>query len=150
MSQIRGRGNKSTELLLAQIFRSLHIFGWRRHQTLVIKISGLKSKSHSSKSPLQNSPLIKTFRVRPDFTFPKRKFTIFVDGCFWHGCPIHGSLPKNNNSFWRKKLATNKKRDILVTRVLKINGWSVLRIWEHDLIIAKRPWLLKKITTYLS
>lgn len=150
MFRIRGQGNKDTELLLAKILRSQHISGWRRHLPLLIKIPGSKRNTQSSRSPSDKTQLIKVIRVRPDFTFPKIRFTIFVDGCFWHCCPIHGSMPKTNSSFWRNKFAANKKRDILVTRVLKTNGWRVLRIWEHDLIIAKRAWLLKKITSYFS
>jgi DNA mismatch endonuclease (patch repair protein) len=74
-----------------------------------------------------------TFSVRPDFVFPSLKLAVFVDGCFWHGCPRHATKPKNNAAFWRKKLAANQARDRLVTRVLRSRGWRVLRIWEHEL-----------------
>src|SRR6267154_5402416 len=56
-----------------------------------------------------------------------------VDGCFWHACPKHSNLPVNNRPFWRRKLSANKKRDLLVIRTLRKTGWSVLRIWEHEL-----------------
>ena len=62
---------------------------------------------------------------------------IFVDGCFWHGCPKHATQPKNNAAFWHKKLAGNRRRDALVTRTLRRTGWQVLRVWECEL--AKRP-----------
>jgi DNA mismatch endonuclease (patch repair protein) len=71
-----------------------------------------------------------------------------VDGCFWHGCPKHSNLPVNNRPFWETKLAANKLRDRLVTKSLRKLGWSVLRIWEHDLsrdataCIAKIKFLL--------
>ena len=58
---------------------------------------------------------------------------IFVDGCFWHGCPKHATQPKNNRAFWRRKLAGNQQRDQLVTRTLCRAGWRVVRIWECDL-----------------
>ena len=109
MSRIRGRGNKATELALAKLFRRHKITGWRRNQ----KIFG-----------------------KPDFVFPKLKLAIFVDGCFWHGCPKHGTQPKGNRTFWKKKFAANKARDRRVNRELRRLGWQVLRIWEHDL--AKR------------
>ena len=109
MSRIRGRGNKETELALAKLLRAAHITGWRRQQ----KVFG-----------------------KPDFIVPKVKVAIFVDGCFWHGCPRHSNMPKNNALFWRKKLSRNRTRDLLVNRSLKKCGWRVLRIWEHDL--AKR------------
>ncbi len=58
---------------------------------------------------------------------------VFVDGCFWHGCPKHSNLPVNNRPFWKKKLTANMLRDRLVSRTLRKQGWRVLRIWEHDL-----------------
>ena len=71
--------------------------------------------------------------VRPDFVFPESRTVIFVDGCFWHGCPRHATKPRNNAAFWRKKLAGNKARDRKVNRALRRAGWQVLRIWEHEL-----------------
>jgi DNA mismatch endonuclease, patch repair protein len=106
MSKIRGRGNKDTEIALIHILREYHISGWRRNQPVFGK---------------------------PDFVFPKRKVAVFVDGCFWHGCPIHLTSPKNNQEFWEKKLKANKDRDKLVNRELRKKGWMVLRIWEHEL-----------------
>ena len=70
---------------------------------------------------------------RPDFMFRKEHVVIFVDGCFWHGCPKHSNMPVNNRAFWMKKLTGNKGRDRLVTRALRQGGWRVLRIWEHEL-----------------
>jgi DNA mismatch endonuclease, patch repair protein len=58
---------------------------------------------------------------------------VFVDGCFWHGCPIHGTQPKQNAEFWRTKIAKNQARDRLVNRELRKAGWRVVRIWEHEL-----------------
>ena len=58
---------------------------------------------------------------------------MFVDGCFWHGCPRHGAKPKQNRAFWARKLAANAARDRLVTRELRKRGWRVVRIWEHAL-----------------
>jgi len=77
--------------------------------------------------------------VRPDFVFLKLKLALFVDGCFWHGCPKHGTQPKGNRAFWKKKFAINKARDLLVARTLRRAGWGVLRIWEHTL-----QWATKK------
>jgi DNA mismatch endonuclease (patch repair protein) len=78
-------------------------------------------------------PLNPQLAVHPDFVFRKQRTAIFVDGCFWHGCPKHATKPANNRAFWKKKLAGNKKRDALVTRTLRRAGWRVLRIWEHEL-----------------
>jgi DNA mismatch endonuclease (patch repair protein) len=81
----------------------------------------------------------------PDFAFQKLKLVVFVDGCFWHGCPSHGTKPENNAVFWHEKLASNKKRDRFVTRKLRREGWRVLRIWEHDLKTKNERGLAEKL-----
>jgi len=70
---------------------------------------------------------------RPDIVFPGPKVAVFVDGCFWHGCPEHYRAPKTRTEWWEKKIAENKKRDLEVTRHLQDDGWRVLRFWAHDL-----------------
>jgi DNA mismatch endonuclease, patch repair protein len=118
MSRIRGHGNKDTEVALAKLFRRNKIIGWRRNQ----KIFG-----------------------KPDFVFSRFKLAVFVDGCFWHGCPRHGTQPVGNRSFWKRKFARNRARDLLVTRTLRSQGWQVLRIWEHELARRKETQLLRRI-----
>jgi len=109
MSRIRGSGNKDTELALIKLLRRHGVTGWRRNQ----KVFG-----------------------KPDFLFRRNRLALFVDGCFWHGCPKHCKMPTGNRAFWKKKFATNKARDRRVNRELRRLGWRVVRIWEHDL--AKR------------
>ena len=123
MSRIRSRGNKDTELALMRVFRAHGITGWRRRQGVFGK---------------------------PDFVFPKLRLAVFVDGCFWHGCPKHGTKPRNNAAFWRRKFAGNKTRDLLVTRTLRRNGWRVLRIWEHELARKNAARLLRRIKRVLA
>jgi len=120
MSRIKGKGNRDTELATIRILRKHHISGWRRNQAVLGK---------------------------PDFVFPKQMVALFVDGCFWHGCPKHSNMPKNNRAFWKKKLDGNKARDRFVTRELKKTGWRVVRAWEHEL---KNPQhVAKKIMKYI-
>ncbi len=69
--------------------------------------------------------------VRADIVFPKRRVAVFVDGCFWHGCPTHGTMPKANREYWEVKIAENRTRDIRNTSQLEAAGWTVLRLWEH-------------------
>jgi DNA mismatch endonuclease (patch repair protein) len=106
MSRIRSHGNKDTELALAALMRAAGITGWRRRQ----KLPG-----------------------RPDFVFRRERVCVFVDGCFWHGCPAHYRRPKSNRAFWDAKIARNRARDRKVSRELRAAGWSVLRVWEHSL-----------------
>jgi DNA mismatch endonuclease (patch repair protein) len=110
MSLVRGSANKSTELLTIALFRKLAIKGWRRHVPLV---------------------------GRPDFVFRNARVAVFVDGCFWHMCPIHGTMPKSNAAFWAAKLSANRARDRRVARFLRAKEWRVIRIWQHDL--RQRP-----------
>ena len=70
-------------------------------------------------------------RVRPDIVFTRRKVAVFVDGCFWHCCPEHGSKPAVNQGYWSPKLARNVERDTRNTALLQEAVWTVLRIWEH-------------------
>lgn len=69
-----------------------------------------------------------------DITFPSLKIAIFVDGCFWHGCPIHSHIPKSNENYWRPKLQKNIERDKIKENRLSQNGWKVIRFWEHELV----------------
>jgi DNA mismatch endonuclease (patch repair protein) len=69
---------------------------------------------------------------RADILFPRAKLAVFVDGCFWHRCPIHGVSPKTNSPYWRAKLDRNVSRDRRNTRDLAEAGWTVVRIWEHE------------------
>ena len=123
MRAVRSRGNKDTELALAGFFRRHRVVGWRRNRSLFGK---------------------------PDFLFPKLRVAVFVDGCFWHLCPKHSSIPANNRGYWKKKLSANRARDRLVTRTLRGQGWRVLRIWEHELARGKRARLLRRIQRELE
>jgi DNA mismatch endonuclease, patch repair protein len=69
----------------------------------------------------------------PDLVIPALRVCIFVDGCFWHRCPRHGSVPESNRDYWESKLKRNVARDSRVRRQLNRAGWSVWRVWEHDL-----------------
>jgi len=118
MSRIRGHGNKKTELALIGLFRRHGITGWRRNQKLFGK---------------------------PDFVFRRERLAVFVDGCFWHGCPRHYNMPASNREFWQKKLDANKRRDRKVSRTLRKQGWKVLRIWEHEMKIRNEKRLLSRV-----
>jgi DNA mismatch endonuclease, patch repair protein len=121
MAAIRSKGNKDTELRLISILRRYRITGWRR----------------GSRLP-----------GRPDFVFPSYRLALFVDGCFWHGCRWHCRRATSNTSFWDQKLAVNKTRDLRVNHLLKLQGWTVLRIWEHAL--ADEMKVVKRILVKIS
>lgn len=107
MSRVRSRGNKTTEIVAAQLLRASGITGWRRHPDLIGK---------------------------PDFIWPRSRVALFVDGCFWHGHTCGRNLrPKTNAALWQRKIGTNKTRDRQNNRTLKLKGWKVVRIWECSL-----------------
>ena len=118
MSLIRSRGNIDTEVALAKLLRRFHIRGWRRHQLVFGK---------------------------PDFVFRQVRLAVFVDGCFWHGCPKCGHIPKTRRTYWRRKLLGNRSRDRAVNRTLHAQGWRVLRIWEHELVRKNQEWLARRV-----
>lgn len=107
MSAIKGKHTKSTERKLRMILVRSEIKGW---------------KLHASNLP-----------GKPDFYFPHKRFIIFVDGCFWHGCSRCGHIPKTNTTFWAAKINRNIERDKANRRSLKKLGLNVLRVWEHSL-----------------
>lgn len=71
---------------------------------------------------------------RPDIVFPRYRVAIFVDGCFWHKCPVHFHAPEQNEKFWADKIARNVQRDQAVDRKLRELGWHVVRFWEHEVM----------------
>jgi DNA mismatch endonuclease (patch repair protein) len=122
MSLIRSHGNKSTEQRLISIFRDNKIKGWRRRQ----KIFG-----------------------NPDFVFHAQRLCVFVDGCFWHGCPKCYRRPATNQAFWDVKVQRNKARDKEVNKELRRLGWTVIRIWEHQLSEKNRATLLRRLRRHI-
>lgn len=105
MAQIKSSGNRSTEKILAAVFHTHGITGWRRSYPLFGK---------------------------PDFVFPSQRVAVFVDGCFWHGHPRNCRIPMTNRAYWQKKIAHNITRDRIVNGTLKKKGWKVIRIWENS------------------
>ena len=125
MALIRGRGNKDTELRMIALFRTHRITGWRRNA--------------------------KAFG-KPDFTFPKHRVAVFVDGCFWHrhpGCKF-SYTPKSRPEFWLPKFERNMARDRLVTRTLGKAGWKVVRVWECHLAPKKVPRMIQRLRRILE
>lgn len=123
MSRVRGRNNASTELRLVALLRRFRIRGWRRG------------------APLPG---------KPDLVFPREKVAVFVDGCFWHGCPEHYRRPKSNHEFWDGKVRGNIKRDEEVSQTLAARGWAVVRIWEHEVRAKSEEAAIAKITRHVT
>ena len=123
MAAVRSKGNRSTETALLSLLRLNHITGWRRQYPIAGK---------------------------PDFAFPRARLAVFVDGCFWHGCPRCGSIPVSNRPYWEAKISRNIQRDRAQTKELRLKGWAVERIWEHDLRGGALPRVAQRLKTALA
>jgi DNA mismatch endonuclease (patch repair protein) len=86
-------------------------------------------------------------RVRPDIAFTARRVAVFVDGCFWHACPEHGSKPSANVWYWEPKLRKNVERDRAADAALAAAGWNVVRVWEHEPLEAAVTAVLAALTS---
>jgi DNA mismatch endonuclease (patch repair protein) len=102
MAAVRSKGNLSTEIALGKLLWAAGLQGYRKHWPVI---------------------------GRPDFAWPGRKVAVFVDGCFWHGCPCK-NMPATNATFWRNKISRNQRRDRRVDRQLRKEGWEAVRVWE--------------------
>jgi DNA mismatch endonuclease (patch repair protein) len=91
---------------------------------------------------------VRNLRRTADIVFPRRKLAVFMDGCFWHGCPDHHTVAKTNAQYWAAKVHTNVERDRETVRNLEGAGWRVVRIWEHEDVVdaADRIELLLRST----
>jgi DNA mismatch endonuclease (patch repair protein) len=76
--------------------------------------------------------LLKGLHRTADIAFISLRVAVFLDGCFWHGCPVHATWPKTNARWWRDKIETNRKRDLDTDQKLRAGGWLVVRVWEHE------------------
>lgn len=113
MSRIRAKNTKLEQDFLKKLSSLTHKAGYRYRK----HYSGLSGK--------------------PDIAFPAKKIAVFIDGCFWHGCPLHSRIPLSNVAYWKKKLERNRLRDKEINKAAKKDMWRVVRIWEHQ--VKKKP-----------
>jgi DNA mismatch endonuclease, patch repair protein len=108
----------------------------------------LRSLLHRRGLRFRVHALLPGLRRRSDIVFTRARVVVFVDGCFWHGCPEHGTWPKENADWWREKIEANQRRDRDTDARLTAAGWTVIRVWEHEdptqaadqiVEIARRP-----------
>lgn len=118
MAQVRSKGNRTTEIAMVRMLRHYGMTGWRRGYPLLGK---------------------------PDFVFPLCRLAVFVDGCFWHGCPKHCRMPVSRRSYWLEKIARNRTRDRKVNKTLRKRGWRVVRFWEHEIDVPSRSAKIRRI-----
>lgn len=120
MAAIRSKGNLTTEIKTIGLLKNAGLKGWRRHQ----KLPGT-----------------------PDFVWRKEKVALFLDGCFWHGCPRCYRQPKSNLAYWTAKIVRNRTRDRRTSAQLREMGWRVIRIWECRLKTRSPLRKLKELLT---
>lgn len=120
MSAVRSKNTKLEQILIAAL-ESAGLTGFERY--------------------------VKSLPGTPDIVFEEQKVAVFFDSCFWHGCPKHLRKPSSNQAYWRPKIENNMRRDRRRRAALRRAGWSVLRVWEHDL--KKLPPVIKRIRRVL-
>ncbi len=111
MTAVRSKGNRTTEKRLRALLVQAGLKGWK------VQPSGIAGN--------------------PDFAFIQEKVAVFVDGAFWHGAPGFDRFPKSRVLFWREKIERNRRRDITVNKRLRVQGWSVLRFWDYELVSSR-------------
>lgn len=128
------------------------IFDKKKRSEIMSKIKGKNTKPELVISKLLKGTSLKKhpkITGNPDFGDKKNKIAIFVDGCFWHGCEFHGTIPKTNRTFWRHKIGKNIERDIKINKILRHGGYKVIRIWEHE-IKKDKEWAAGRIKRLLK
>lgn len=83
-----------------------------------------------------------------DIAFPGARIAVFIDGCYWHACPVHGKTPATNSDWWREKIGRNKSRDVETNQALESQGWTVLRYWEHEDPVAVSAQITEVVRGY--
>jgi DNA mismatch endonuclease, patch repair protein len=107
------QGNRSTDTAPeVDLRRALHASGLRFRKDFVVRVDAARTKA--------------------DVVFTRRRVAVFIDGCFWHGCPKHCRMPTRNRDYWEAKIGRNRERDERITVALMAAGWRVVRIWEHE------------------
>ncbi|HMJ34972.1 MAG TPA: very short patch repair endonuclease [Baekduia sp.] len=94
-----------------------------------------------------NRAPVRHVRSRPDIVFGPAKVAVFVDGCFWHRCPAHGTIPASNRDWWLDKLERNVERDRRTDALLDAAGWTVIRVWEHEDVTAAADHIEREVRT---
>jgi len=127
MSSIRKRAPAASSAVVRRVMRSVR----RRDTAPEVELRRmLYSKGLRYRIDARPEKLL---RCKADLVFRRHRLCIFVDGCFWHGCPEHGRVPQTNADWWQEKIADNRSRDSRQQNALESLGWTVLRFWEHDL-----------------
>lgn len=121
MTRIRSKGNRTTEKRMRALLSAHGFREWCMHAAML---------------------------GNPDFVFARLRVAVFIDGCFWHGCPACGHIPKSNRRYWKPKLERTVARDKRYTNTLRSRGWAVMRIWEHELRSAPSE-VIKKLRRLL-
>lgn len=126
MSSIRFRAPRASSALVRRVMQANTGRETRPEQTVrrFLHRCGLRFRKNLRPLP--------ALRCAADIVFPRAKLCIFIDGCFWHGCPKHFRVPASNSAWWAEKIEANRVRDRRNDQLLKRGGWRVIRLWEHE------------------
>ena len=136
---IRSRAPAASSRRVHEIMRGLTGVETRPEKVLRSRLHRLGLRFWKERRPLPDR------RITADVVFPRQRVCVFVDGCFWHGCPTHFRTPASNASWWSEKILDNRSRDTRQTKLLRRQGWLVLRYWEHDVIGGRLTMICQEI-----
>ena len=128
MSSIRTRAPVASSIIVRHVMQAIGSSDTEPEKTLRSSLHRLGLRFRKDSRPVD------FVRCKADIVFSSAKVCIFVDGCFWHGCPIHFRPPKSNTDWWTEKIDDNRRRDKRQTEELERHGWFVIRFWEHGII----------------
>ena len=143
MKSIRSRAPSASSALVRRIMQATP--SQDTHPEMVFRSAihreGLRFRKKRRPEP--------SLKCTADVVFPTQRICVFIDGCFWHGCPLHFNVPRINKSWWAEKIADNRKRDRRQTQLLQSLGWTVLRLWEHQ-VYDDLPATVRQICTLVA
>lgn len=143
MKSIRARAPLASSPIVRRVMQANRSFDTALEALLRSELHrlGLRFRKHTNVDP--------AVKCKADIIFRRLRVCVFVDGCYWHGCPKHFQSPKINREWWTEKIADNRKRDRRKTAALRKRGWAVIRIWEHELTAKGADQIARHIATAL-
>lgn len=124
---IRSRAPRASSAIVRRVMQrnTGHETAQERLLRTFLTKAGLKFRTNTRPEP--------HLKIKADIVFPKQRVCVFLDGCFWHGCPFHFKVPNSHSPWWKEKIQDNKRRDARQTQALRRRKWKVIRYWEHQI-----------------
>ena len=144
MKSIRARAPRSRSPFVRRVMQANRSFDTKCETLLGSTLRGLGLRFR------QHVNVDSSLKCKADFVFPRARLCVFVDGCFWHGCLKHFHAPRINRAWWNEKIDDNRRRDRRKTSALRRKGWTVIRVWEHEVTTRGVDKVAQRIASMLG